>query len=190
CLKAGPGIARSELPAGVAAVWVSERGDLVEAGLWAGAGWPAGSRTAVLLPTGAELAVDETVVPRLGPPTGYLYEPDPAVIRAGGTGQVAEAVDGWALAPGIAYLAAAELVATPLATAFAIEEVLAWDERALRAWVRRERIGVLEIKLRGVDADPAVLRRRLKPSGPNAATLVLTPTVDGARALVVRRVVS
>lgn len=189
CLKAGPGITRSELPGDLAAVWVSERGDLVEAGLWSG-GVPgrAGSRTAVLLPAGVELAVDQRELPRLGAPTGYLYEPDPAVIRAGGVGQVADLIDGWGLATGIAYLASDTLVTTPLATAFAIERVLSWDERTLRAWVREDAIGVLEIKLRGIDVDPAVLRRRLKPSGPNSATIVLTPTLDGARALVVRRV--
>jgi len=187
CLKAGPGIPRSEVPAGVATVWVSDRGDLVEAGLWSGAGWQPGSRTAVLLPAGAELAVDEQVQPAVGPPGRYLYEPDPAVIRAGGVGQLAALLDGWALSPGIAYLAADRLVPTPLATPFAVERVLARDERTLRGWVREAAVGVLEIKLRGIDADPAVLRRRLKPSGPNAATIVLTPTPDGARALVVRR---
>ncbi|MEZ5089378.1 MAG: hypothetical protein R2719_06410 [Micropruina sp.] len=66
-------------------------------------------------------------------------------------------------------------------------DVLDAGEKALRSWIRRERIGTLEIKKRGVDVDPAALRRRLKPSGTGSATLMLTPTPDGARALVVRR---
>ncbi|MEA5052026.1 MAG: SAM-dependent methyltransferase, partial [Propionicimonas sp.] len=49
-------------------------------------------------------------------------------------------------------------------------------------------VGTLEIKVRGIDIDPAALRRRLKPTGRNAATLILTPTPHGARALVARRV--
>jgi hypothetical protein len=53
--------------------------------------------------------------------------------------------------------------------------------------VRQNRIGTLEIKKRGLDVDPAALRRRLSPKGPRSATLVLTPTPDGAAALVVRR---
>ena len=57
---------------------------------------------------------------------------------------------------------------------------------ALRAWVRANRIGVLEIKKRALDVDPAALRRRLRPSGPNRATLILSPTIRGARAFVVR----
>jgi hypothetical protein len=48
-------------------------------------------------------------------------------------------------------------------------------------------VGTLEIKKRGVDVDPAELRRRLQPSGPASATLVLSRTPAGAVALVVQR---
>ena len=116
-----------------------------------------------------------------------LYEPDPAVIRAGLVDVLAEILDAARLRPQLAYLLGAEHHPTPFATAFEVLEVMDAGEKALRAWVRREGIGILEIKKRGVDVDPAVLRRRLKPSGRGAATLVLTPTVDGVRALVVRR---
>jgi hypothetical protein len=59
----------------------------------------------------------------------------------------------------------------------------------LREWVLDREIGRLEIKKRGIDTDPAALRRKLRPAGPNAATLVLAPTPAGARALVVQRAV-
>ena len=42
----------------------------------------------------------------------------------------------------------------------------------------------------GPDVDPAVLRRRLRPKGPAAATLVLAPTPSGSRALVVLRLLA
>ena len=188
CVKAGPGLSTGDLPASLAAVWVSDRGDLVETGLWSGDGRPPGSRTALLLPGPVELAVDPGRRPAVGDVAGYLYEPDPAVIRAGGLARVADLVGGWALAERIAYLASDRLVPTPLATAFAVRRELAFDERAIRAWLREEGVGVLEIKVRGIDVDPAVLRRRLKPSGSASATLVITPTRRGARALVADRV--
>lgn len=188
CLKAGPGISRGDLPAGVATAWVSDRGDLVEAGLWSGQpDWPGDARLAVLLPDGVEWRVEDLPEPRIGGVGAYLYEPDPAVIRAGGIPGVAEQFGGWGLAPGIAYLTSDALVETPLATPFAVERVLSHDERTLRGWVREAAIGTLEIKVRGLDVDPAVLRRRLKLSGPHAATVILTPTPDGSRAVVVRR---
>ena len=186
CLKAAPGLPSGLIPDDVAATWVSHRGDLVETSLWSGL-WSVGSRTAVLLPSGEELDAGERREPPAGPIGRYLHEPDPAVIRAGGIGALAERLGAWAAAPGIAYLYTDVAVDTPFATTFEVLEVLPNDERALRSWVRGSEVGILEIKVRGLDVDPAVLRRRLKPKGRRAATLVLTPTADGARALVARR---
>lgn len=193
CIKAAPGLPSEAIPADAAAVWVSHRGDLVETSLWSGVGTP-GSRTALLLPSGAEL--DAGV--RRDPPvlgggqlgtgrTWYLYEPDPAVIRSGALASLADRLGARAIAAHIAYLVAESLVASDFATAFEVLDVLPFDERTLRAWVRAQRIGTLEIKVRGLDVDPAVLRRRLKPSGAGSATFVLAPTSAGARTLVVRR---
>ena len=64
------------------------------------------------------------------------------------------------------------------------------NPKVLKAWVREHRVGTLEIKKRGIDVDPAELRKKLQPKGPNSATLLLARTQDGTRALVVRRVPS
>lgn len=187
CIKAAPGIPSNVIPDGVATTWVSHRGDLVEASLWSGP-WRAGSRTAVLLPSGKELDAGERRDPPVGPIGRYVYEPDPAVIRSGGIGALADGIGARAASAGIAYLHSDVLVATPFATAFEVLDALPYDERVLRAWVQAHGIGAIEIKVRGLDVDPAVLRKRLKPTGKGSATLVLTPTPAGARALVARRV--
>ena len=189
CVKLGPGLPHALIPDGVAATWVSDGGDLVELSLWS-RDWTPG-RSAVLLPAGQVLAD----AGRPAAPAGFahpeagavLYEPDPAVIRAGLVDGLGATLDAVRLQPGLAYLIAVDYRPTPFATAFEVLDVLDAGEKTLRAWVRREGIGTLEIKKRGVDVDPAVLRRRLKPSGRASATLLLSPTVDGVRALVVRR---
>ena len=186
CIKAAPGLPSGAIPDGVATTWVSHRGDLVEASLWSGP-WPPGSRTAVLLPSGRELVAGERRDPPVGPIGRYLYEPDPAVIRAGALSALAEVLDARTPQTGIAYLSADTQRMTPFATAFEVLAERPFDERGLRRWVQEQGVGTLEIKVRGLDVDPAVLRRRLKPSGKVSATLVLTPTPSGARALVVRR---
>ena len=189
CAKLGPGLPHSLIPDAVETEWVSVGGDLVEAALWAGPGTTPGRRRAVV--DDHELTRDAALAP---PPVGrvgeYVYEPDAAVIRSGLVPAVAEAVGAWRLHDGVAYLTASGLVQTPFAEAFAVDEVLPYSEKGLRAWVRERGIGVLEIKKRGVDADPAALRRRLRPAGPNSATLILTPTASGAQALVARRLVA
>ena len=188
CVKLGPGVPHALIPPGVAATWVSAAGDLVELSLWSGAWEP--RRAAVLLPQQQMLGDSGPldVAPARRPNVAeVLYEPDPAVIRAGLIDRLAAELGARRVDRGIAYLIAPERRPTPFATGFEILDVLDADEKSLRAWVRAGRVGTLEIKKRGLDLDPAALRRRLKPAGPASATLVMTPTPDGARALVVRR---
>ncbi len=186
CAKLGPGVPYSLLPDDAETLWVSDHGDLVEAAVWTG---PSTSprRAALLLPGGHELDGGRPEVP-VAPIRSWLYEADPAVIRAGAVPAVAALLDATGIASGVAYLTADRLVETPYATAFEVLERLPYREKDLRAWVKARQIGTLEIKKRGLDVDPAVLRKRLAPKGPHAATLVLTPSPEGAVALVVRRV--
>ena len=188
CIKLGPGLPLKHVPNTVAATWVSDAGDLVELSLWNRL-WTPG-REAVLLPGGNVLGdggrqqPPDPAAPRVG---DVLYEPDPAVIRAGLVEVLAAELKARRVQADIAYLIADQSRHTPFATVFEVLEVLDAGEKTLRGWVRERGIGTLEIKKRGVDVDPATLRRRLKPAGPNSATLLLTPTPDGVRALVVRR---
>ena len=185
-VKLGPGVPLSLLPADVEAEWVSDAGTVVECALWAGPGTRPGRRRAVV--DGTELVRDHALEPP--PVTGvpaWLYEPDGAVIRAGLVPELARLLRATRVDDTVAYLGADWHLPTPFATAFEVLEVLPYDEKVLRAWVRDHDLGTLEIKKRGIDVDPAELRRRLRPKGRAAATLVLTPTPQGARALVVSR---
>lgn len=184
CVKLGPALPHRMVPEGVGARWVSHRGDVVEVSLWtlAYAGFGA-----VLLPGGHELAAGSGSAPA-GDLGAYLFEPDGAVIRAGALGALAERHGLRRIAPDIAYLTGDEPIDSPFLTAFAVREVLPYKEKVLRQWVAAQEVGTLEIKKRGIDIDPATLRKRLRPRGPNAATVVLTPGPAGAYALVVDRV--
>ena len=120
------------------------------------------------------------------PPGAYVYEPDGAVIRVGRAS--ASSGNGWApvcSTAQIAYLTADALVETPFATAFAVERVLPYDLKVLRRWVREAGVGRLEVKRRGLDVDPAQLRRDLRPHGPRGDAAA-QPDADGAVALVAR----
>jgi len=187
CIKLGPGVPHRVLPNSAEVTWVSHSGDAVEATIWAGPGASQGRRSAVLLPSGADLAADGSAVP-IGEVGHWLVEPDPAVIRAGALGALAARHNLRGLVDGIAYLTSdSRPDVGPYGDVFEVVDQLPYDLRALRAWVRDAGIGTLEIKKRGVDIDPAVLRKQLKPSGKGSATLVVTPTGTGVRVLVVRR---
>ena len=191
-VKLGPGFDRDLIPSSAEAQWVSADGQVVEMGLWFGGLARPRIRRAALVIRGGEshelTAPADSEDAETGPLGDYLYEPDGAVIRARLIGDLARSIGARMLSPGIAYLTSDRLLPTPFASAFRVVETLPFPERELRKALAERRIGTLEIKKRGVDVDPAVLRKRLALSGPNAAGLVLTRVAGKHTAILVERV--
>ncbi|MBO0908898.1 THUMP-like domain-containing protein [Arthrobacter sunyaminii] len=198
-VKMGPGIPHDGLPANCEVQWVSVDGDVTEATLWFNALRRDGVRRAALVigPEGAaELTspVDYDAGAQdvgIGPVDAYLYEPDGAVIRAGLVADVARSLGGHLLDPHIAYIGAPELLQTPFARAYRVLEVRPYNVKALKAWVKANGIGVLDIKKRGMSVTPEELRKQLltgSGKGPNKATLVLTRLGEDRVAIVVEPV--
>ncbi|MGJ3507833.1 class I SAM-dependent methyltransferase [Enemella sp. A6] len=194
-LKLGPGVPSEFIAPEVEAVFVSHHGDLVEAAIWSSALTERPGRAAELLTRdGAVHRMDARPAPvRVNPevpePGQVILEPDPAVLRAGATDALAEDLGLQRVADRVGYLIGDRSPATPFARGFEVLEVLPYREKDLRARLRAGEVGVLEIKKRGLEVDPARLRRELlgkKGYGKASATLLLTPTVAGARALVVK----
>jgi len=190
-VKAGPAIPHGLVPPGVAADWVSDDGDVVEACLWSPIlhKRPGGSHRAVLLRRNAEPQLLEGD-PRNRAPAGdlaaYLHEPDGAVIRSGLVGQLADLIDGHVPAEGIGYLFTERPESSPFASTYRVVGELPHRTKALRAELRRLRIGKLTIKARGVRIDPDSLRRELLAGGQRGgeeATVVFTRT-SARRAIV------
>jgi THUMP domain-like/Methyltransferase domain len=186
-VKLGPGLPHSLIPETVEAEWVTHRGETVEVGLWSGPGSNPGQRSALIMPSARLTATAAPPLPvrELG---RYLYEPAGAVIRAGAIPVLGAQLGAGLLDPQVAYLTNDQLCSTPFATAFQVRQELPFHLKAMRAWVQQAHIGVLEIKKRGIDVDPAELRRRLRLAGPNSATMVISRTPSGTIAAIVGRV--
>ena len=185
-LKLGPGLPHSLIPKAVEAEWITHRGATVEVGLWAGSGSSAGRQSALIMPD-ARLTVTDAPPLAVRDLGRYIYEPAGAVIRAGAIPDLGNQLGAGLLHPQVAYLTSDQLCDTPFATAFEVRQRLPFHLKVLRGWVREAEIGVLEIKKRGIDIDPADLRKRLRLAGPNTAALVISPTPKGAIAAVVQR---
>lgn len=131
-------------------------------------------RAAVLRGDGAGFEItdkhDDDIPDR--PPGEWIIDPDGAVVRAGLVRHYAAAHGLWQLDPRIAYLTGD---AVPDGVrGFRILEQLKYTEKALRQMLARLECGSVEILVRGVDADPAVLRPRLKLRGDRPLSVVLT----------------
>jgi hypothetical protein len=195
-VKMGPGIPHESLPENCEAQWISINGDVVEAGLYFNALARPGVRRAALVVGqhgSAEMTSGESYDPAaqdvtIGPAAGYLYEPDGAVIRAGLVADLARSMGAHLLDEHIAYICGPDPVDTPFARAYKVLEVRPYNVKALKSWVKAERIGVLDIKKRGMSVTPEELRRQLltgSGKGPNKATLVLTRIGEERVAIVV-----
>ena len=184
-LKLAPGIDHALLPSGAEGEWVSVDGDLVEAAFWCGPLATAPRRATLLA---AESAVELTgtglEAAPVGPVGAFLYDPDPAVVRSHLVAEFAATVGGRLADPQIAYVYSDSLSASPFARALAVTDVLPFSLKRLRALLRERGIGRLEIRKRGSALEPDQLRKDLRLSGPNAASLVLTK-VAGAPAAII-----
>lgn len=119
----------------------------------------------------------------------YLYELDGCVTRAGLSEVVAAEIGGFQLGESAAYLCSQYLVDTSFASVFSILGEFDYSIKRLKSWARQHEIGVLEIKKRGVDIDPALLRKQLKLSGKNTASVVITRIDSKVKFLPVSRIV-
>jgi hypothetical protein len=171
---------------------ISLNGECKEATVWFGAATTC-RRRATRLPEsvswterdGRPAASDSVPV---APVSAYVYDPDPALLRAGLLDSFAAAHDLGRIADGVDYLTGARLVETPFLAAFHVEEVLPFDVKRLRKRVSQRGLGPLEIRLRGLSIPPEQVRSRLRPHGSLPATLILVGGQGRARAVVAQRI--
>ncbi len=114
------------------------------------------------------------------PPGRWIVDPDGAIVRAGLVRHYAARHGLWQLDPDIAYLTGDRL--PDGVRGFEIIETLPMREKVLRQALSSHDCGALEILVRGVDVDPDALRRRLRPTGSQPLSVVITRVGRGAQA--------
>lgn len=181
-LKVAPGIPHEAVPDAAEAEWISDGGEVKEAVLWFGT--EPGLVRATLLPGPRTLRSRGLPNPAVRPVGRFLYEPDGAVIRAHLVAEVAAELDGGLIDGTIAYVTADELRPTPYASAYEITDQLPFSVKKLKALLRERKVGILTVKKRGSAVEPEELRKKVKPQGPNSATVFLT-RVAGAPTMLI-----
>ncbi len=163
--------------------FIALAGELKEAVLWCGTLATAATlrRATVLHRTPAGNIAAATLTPAaprpsvpLSPPRAWLYEPDPAVIRAGLVAELALLLDASLLDPQIAYLTGDQPHATPFARAWPVIEWLPFQLKQLRARLHALDAGRVTVKKRGSPLDTDALARQLSGSGSRPLVVVLT----------------
>lgn len=165
--------------------FISLEGDLKEAALWFGP-LKSVSRRATVLPgpytltplakvaegrwSGSET---EQIIP-ISEPRNFLYEPDPAVIRAGLVEDLGVELQASQLDADIAYLTSENLTPTPFARAWAVNDWFPFQLKRLRAYLRARNVGEVVVKKRGSPIQPEDLIRDLRLEGDQQRVVFLT----------------
>ncbi len=184
-VKIAPGVAQADLRSLDAEVeFVSLGGELKECVLWFGR-LRTTARRATVLPSAVTLYAETPRDPRpLAPVGAFLYDPDPAVTRAGLVHDLAELLDAHPIDFQVQLLTTGRSAPTPFATLFAVEYSAPFHARLLRHYLRQRHVGRVTVIKRGSPADADDLLRKLKLDGPNHRTVILTRT-DGGHAMIV-----
>ena len=173
---------------GVEIELISLAGECKEATIWFGALAGTAPFRATALPSGETIAGHPLDASAAIVPLGrYIYDPDPAVVRAGMLDLVAERFGLNRLDGAEEYLTGDNLVASAFVDPFEVLTDLPNNESDLRAWLRTSDFGQLEIKCRHIPIQADVLRRRLPLPGDQPGVLIFARCDGKARAIVARR---
>jgi hypothetical protein len=176
-VKLSPGVDRAELAGYDAEIeFISLQGELKECILWFGA-LKKNACCATLLPGEHRLPLREGETPPSLPvaqPGAFIYEPDPAVLRAGLVGLLGDQLGAAQLDPDIAYLTADARLGTPFARSWRIIDWFPFNLKRLRAYLRSRGVGRVTVKKRGSPLEPSSLARQLRLKGESHALLFLT----------------
>jgi len=173
---------------GVEIELISLAGECKEATIWFGDLAGQAPFRATALPSGETIAghpLDASTP--LAPLDRYLYDLDPAVVRAGMVDLVAERFGLSRLDGAEEFLTSDTLVASAFVEPFEVLADLPNNERDLRAWLRTSDFGQLEIKCRHIPIQAESLRRRLPLPGDQPGVLIFARCDGKARAILARR---
>ena len=190
-IKTAPGIPHDLVPPGWSLEMIALGADLKEAVLWSPAMVCDSAQAAARAAAIATVIRDDGVhtlhavagdpVPVRAPvPGDVLYDPNPAVTRAGLVEDLARTLDATMIDGRIAFLVGERVRPTPFARALRVVASEPWNEKALRTRLRALGAGPLDIRRRGLAGDVDAIAKRLRTgtSGDRPVTIAMTRVAD------------
>ena len=187
-VKVAPAIREEELPSGCEVEFISAGGQCREGVLYFG---PLATtrRRATILPGRHTLEDTSGENVPIAPPGAYLYDPDPAVVRAHLLDPLCRHLGAWKLDSQVAYLSSDTCASTPFARVYEVLTCQPFNLKRLRQLLRREGFFPDEIKKRRFPIAAQELRQLLKTrSGEHPVTLIATRIRDRPVVAICKRV--
>lgn len=175
-VKLSPAVDLRQLaPYGGQVEFISAKGQLTEAVLWLQRP-PAPPRATLLMDEGARhLDRGSRADIAIRGPRAWLFEPDPAVLRAGLVQDLARELGAAMIDDAIAYLTMDARVETPWGRYWQILDWMPFQLKRLRRYLMERGVGRVTVKKRGFAMSPEELAARLRlRAGDEARVLVMT----------------
>ncbi|QDU81606.1 hypothetical protein Pla110_33480 [Polystyrenella longa] len=168
---------------------ISLGGECKEATIWFGELAEPGLHRATSLPAGESLVGSPlSTLPAFDELQTYLYDPDPAVVRASLIDLLSERLGLARLDEEEEYLTSEEYVDSPFVSGFEVQEVLPNNLKLLKKYFQQHPAGQVEIKSRHLPTDATAIRKRLPLTGSDPVTLIFARVQSKAHIIVCRRV--
>ena len=129
-------------------------------------------RKAVLLPTNLTLQNSNTKT-KITEIQKYLFEPDPAIIRAGLVQELGCKIGYHLIDSKLALLTGSHILQSEFGKVFEVEEIMKFDLKKVRKYVRENKIGELIIKTRGFPESVERFRKKIKLKGKKSVVMFI-----------------
>lgn len=174
-VKIAPGVAWNDIiHLGVEADFVSVDGEMKECVLWFGP-LRTTARRATILPGGLTLSADQLVKKQpIGSAQEYVFDPDPAIVRAGLEEQLATCLGIVPLDYQIAIFTGRNPIQSPFVNSFRVEWATRFHLAHLRVHLREKGVGRVTFIKRGSKLDSDELLKKLKLEGEHHRIVILT----------------
>jgi hypothetical protein len=187
-IKVGPASNFGGKFEGIETELISLHGECKEATLWYGELRGTAPYRATVLPSGESLAGHPLdVLAEQSELKAWIYDPDPAVVRAGLVDQLAVQLGLQRLDAAEEYLTGDQSVMSPFVQTFQVLAELPHNDREIRHALRASDFGQIEIKCRHVAVDAAAMRRRLPLPGDQPGVLFVARIQGKTRVILARR---
>lgn len=189
CVKISPGTDLDRIGYDCDIEVISYRGEVKEVVLWFGKLKLDQEKIAVLATKLPEkVTMERTVTPRIKitQVSDFLYEPDPAYIKARLIDTLAQYYDLAQIHPKIAYLTGEEKLRTPVLKTFEVMRVTGTEPAEINLTLGELGIGRVDFKARGVSVDMKGIHKRIIGKGRRRGLVVFTVVGKKDRAVICR----
>ena len=189
CVKISPGTDLDRIKYDCDIEVISNRGEVKEVVLWFGKLKLDQEKKAVLatkLPEKMTMERVKTPKIKVTQVGDYLYEPDPAYIKARLIDTLAQYYDLTQIHPKIAYLTGEEKLRTPVLKTYEVMRVTSTEPAEINAALGELGIGRIDFKARGVSVDMKGIHKRIIGKGKRRGIVVFTVVGKKDRAVICR----